>query len=395
MRSNLDKPLGEGAPRGRRSGKSTIAFRPVLAICIGVAIASLAGYVALTPEGLRAPDAEAVSAPDAPQMEAATVPKEAVTAKPADVRQNSAGLQKQTMPDGATVTTFRPSETEIGGPRIIEGMARGQDLRMAHLPEDALIEETAYGRLPTIGPDGRRPVDAYARSWSGTRGTRIAIVVGGLGLSQTGTKYAIEQLPEEITLAFAPNGNSLNRWMQAARRDGHELLVQIPMEPFGYPAVDPGADTLTTDAEAAENLARLRRSLAQITNYTGVMNYMGGRFLASAEAMEPFMREMVSRGLLFLDDGSSAQSRAKLMSRTIGVPFAESEIILDIDRSHAAILKQLDALERSAVRNGSAIGVASAFETSVRAIAAWAEEASTRNIEIVGVAAIADDPARQ
>ncbi len=63
-------------------------------------------------------------------------------------------------------------------------------------------------------------MDQYARPWSGARGTRIAIVVGGLGLSQTGTQRAIEALPEEITLGFAASGNSLQRWMQEARRGG-------------------------------------------------------------------------------------------------------------------------------------------------------------------------------
>ena len=37
----------------------------------------------------------------------------------------------------------------------------------------------------------------------------VAIVLGGLGLSQTGTQRAIRELPGEVTLAFAASGNSL------------------------------------------------------------------------------------------------------------------------------------------------------------------------------------------
>ncbi len=77
---------------------------------------------------------------------------------------------------------------------------------------------------------------------------RVAIVIGGLGLSQTGTQSAIDKLPPEVELAFASNGNSLDRWMQAARRAGHEILMQVPLEPFDYPNVDPGRNTLTVDA---------------------------------------------------------------------------------------------------------------------------------------------------
>ena len=81
-----------------------------------------------------------------------------------------------------------------------------------------------------------------ARAWR--------IVIGGLGLSQTGTQQAIAKLPPEVTLAFAPQGNSIGRWMQEARRKGHEIVMQVPLEPFDYPNVNPGRNTLTVAAIA-------------------------------------------------------------------------------------------------------------------------------------------------
>ncbi len=138
------------------------------------------------------------------------------------------------------------------------------------------------GPLPIRAADGRRPVDVYARPWSGARGARVAIVIGGLAVSQTGTQEAIEKLPAEVTLAFAPQGNSIGRWMQAARRKGHEIVMQVPLEPFDYPNVDPGRNTLTVAATADENLENLRWTLSRTTNYTGVMNYMGARFVGDA-----------------------------------------------------------------------------------------------------------------
>lgn len=262
---------------------------------------------------------------------------------------------------------------------------------MAAMPNDALLEDTPEGRLPIVGPDGMRPVDHYARPWSGARATRVAIVVGGLGLSQTGTQRAIKQLPEEITLAFAASGNSLQRWMQEARRNGHEILLQVPLEPFDYPDNDPGPDTLLTANAPKENLKRLHRSMAKITNYTGVMNYLGGRFLSNADALEPVMRDVAGRGLLFLDDGSSAQTLSGTIGKTLEAPQAFADLQLDGQVDETAILTKLDELERIARRNGSAIGVASAFDESIAAISKWSNEAATRGIEIVGVASLATD----
>src|SRR5690606_7856056 len=124
-------------------------------------------------------------------------------------------------------------------------------------PNEDLLEDTPYGRLPIIGADGLRPMEQYARPWSGARGTRIAIVVGGLGLSQTGTQKAIQDLPGEVTLAFASTGNSLQRWMQLARWGCLEILMQILMVPFGYSETGTDRSSLLTGVPAEENIGRL------------------------------------------------------------------------------------------------------------------------------------------
>jgi polysaccharide deacetylase 2 family uncharacterized protein YibQ len=69
-------------------------------------------------------------------------------------------------------------------------------------------------------------------------------------------------------------------------------------------------------------------------------------------------------------------------------------MVLDATQERGYILSKLDDLERSARRNGVAIGVASAFEVSVDAIATWANEAKARGIEIVSASAAAEDPER-
>lgn len=307
---------------------------------------------------------------------------------------SGANVERTTMPDGTVVTKFTPRPRGENGPALIDTPRIGQDPRMAAMPNEDLLEDTVYGPIPVIGPDGQRPVEQYARPWSGARGTRIAIVVGGLGLSQTGTQRAIKQLPEEVTFAFAATGNSLQRWMKEARNAGHEILLQIPLEPFDYPANDPGRGTLRVDQSPADNLEDLHQSMASITNYTGVMNYMGGRFLADAEALDPVMRDIAGRGLLFLDDGSSAQSLVGQYAKTLDMPHAFADLQLDGQLDEKAILTRLDELERIARKNGTAIGTASAFDESIAAIRTWSEEATLRGIEIVGVSAIATDMQR-
>jgi polysaccharide deacetylase 2 family uncharacterized protein YibQ len=122
------------------------------------------------------------------------------------------------------------------------------------------------------------------------------------------------------------------------------------------------------------------------------MNYLGGRFLSNADALEPVLRDIGKRGLLFLDDGSSAQSKTDAVAKALAVPHAFGDVQLDGELNTDAITKKLDDLERLARRNGSAIGVASAFDESVDAISKWSEGAAMRGIEIVAVSALVADP---
>ena len=299
------------------------------------------------------------------------------------------------MPPGPSIIKLSPDTSDAKNVIVIRDPSElTQDARTAHLPDRALIEQTEYGPLPVRGPDGRRPFDVYAGKWSGSRGARVAIVIGGLGLSQTGTQEAIRKLPGSVTLAFSPQGNSLTRWMQQARRNGHEVLMQLPLEPFDYPRVNPGHNTLITEADPARNTEFLHWALGRTTNYTGVMNYMGARFLADGKAMKPVIDELATRGLMFLDDGTSARSLAGDMAAGARMPFAAGDAVIDAEQDKAAILKRLDQLEATARARTFAIGTGSAFDLTVDTVAAWVREATKRGIEIVPVSALAADPGR-
>jgi polysaccharide deacetylase 2 family uncharacterized protein YibQ len=397
--SDLRKPL---LGRQKKSAGINRRFSVIMAVSVlaVLAIGGLSVYTALSPGNLQktatGPDIQPQLPENMPKTAAADVegPGEASGLKPESGR-SGANINRATMPDGNVVSVYSPRPRDSDGPVLMSGQTYGQDPRMATRPNDALLEETAFGRLPVVGADGLRPMEQYARPWSGARGTRVAIVVGGLGLSQTGSQKAIRELPPEVTLGFAASGNSLQRWMQEARREGHEILLQVPLEPFGYPGTNPGPDTLLAGDPAKVNIDRLHRSMAKITNYTGIMNYLGGRFLSEQAALEPVMRDIGKRGLLFLDDASSAQSLSGGIAKAISAPQGFADVLLDGEVTEAAVLRKLDELERIARRNGQAIGVASAFDESIAAISKWSREAGGRGIEIVGVSALVSQQAGQ
>jgi len=254
--------------------------------------------------------------------------------------------------------------------------------------DPSLIEQSSYGPLPRVSPDGRRPREVYARRSANVPAgvPRIVIVIGGLGLSQTVTQSAIDALPEDVTLAFAPYGSSLQRWVGKAREGHHEVLLQIPMEPGGYEEQNPGAHTLLASG-GASNRDDLHWVLSRMTGYAGVMNYLGGRFTADDTALLPILGEIGERGLFYLDDGSSPRSRTEEVGKALNVPVLTADSTLDRERTQAGIENELNALEDLARRRGLAVGVATAFPISVQTIAQWVSQAESRGVVVVPASA--------
>lgn len=364
--NDLNNPLRDrtGASRTPSEGRRRPVVAPTL-IATGLVAAIIAGFWIAVVDDPDGGQAVAVATIKDPSKEPATT--------------------------GSIAT--RPAGIE-GRPQVQEVALAGRSMARvpAGPPPDALIEISAFGPLPRIGADGRRPLEAYSRAAdlaAGDARPRVAIVVGGLGMSQTGTEQAIRVLPEDVTLAFAPYGASLQRWVDKARLEGHEVLLQLPLEPFGYPDQNPGEHTLLASSDPASYADDLAWNLGRMTSYAGVMNYMGGRFTEDAATVAPFLTKIAARGLLYLDDGTSPTSVALDVGRSLGAPVAGADIVLDAERSAAAIERSLAALEVMARERGSAIGVGSAFPLSTATIARWARQAADRGILLVPVSAAA------
>lgn len=255
-----------------------------------------------------------------------------------------------------------------------------------------MLEETEFGPIPRISGTGIRPFEVYSRpsETPATSGGKplVAIVVSGLGLNTEGTLDAIGKLPEEVTLAFAPYGKTLERTVGAARAEGHELFLEVPLEPFDYPENDPGPDTLLTGRAPRDNLSKLFKIMSSFPGYVGLINNMGARFTASGADFGPMMEELGARGLGYLDDGSSNRSLAPQLARANRVPFGRVNTMIDANPARAPILAALADLEKQARELGYAIGIVSALPVSVEAVTEWAAGLAERGIQIVPASAL-------
>jgi polysaccharide deacetylase 2 family uncharacterized protein YibQ len=260
--------------------------------------------------------------------------------------------------------------------------------------DERLLEATRHGRIPQVSFDGARALDVYSRPVDPTKGDgpRVALIVTGLGVSGATTGDALAKLPSPVTLAFTPYGADVERVAARARGEGHEILLQVPMEPFDYPDNDPGPQTLLTSLAPEQNIDRLQWLMSRIQGYVGVTNYAGGRFTANEQALAPVLREIAKRGLLYVDDGTSPRSLAGQIAGANMMAFAKADIVLDAVPTPTEIDRALTKLEALAKQKGFAVGIAGALPISIDRLSLWAKSTGNRGFVLVPITAIAVKP---
>ena len=402
----LSAPLGKSAKKEQRRFRLPIRIPHMIAGLLGLFVLACAAWalmvddpfggepIAVVATGFDPPKSgpalpTVVSAqgprsydgPDAPAS------KQAPAATPA---QPAAAPLPAANPNTKTVTiidgsTGKRQEVPISGARDIRAPL-----------EQRLLETSRHGAIPRIAPDGARPAELYARAAAPLQGKkegpRVAIVIGGLGVSANVTRQATEKLPGPVTFAFTPYGTDVEGMVTSARAAGHEVLLQAPMEPFDYPDNDPGPQTLLTTLSLDQNTDRLHWLMSRFQGYVGIANYMGARFTSTEAALAPVLKEVSRRGLIYVDDGSSPRSLAGQIASANNLPFARAEILLDAVTTTAHIDRALARLEALAREHGSAVGMASALPASIERIAQWAKAAESRGIALVPITAVAIKP---
>jgi polysaccharide deacetylase 2 family uncharacterized protein YibQ len=384
MTDDLSTPLGQKTERQRRRLRLPFTAMQALAVLLGLFLVAFLAIALFTdnPFGgepvariaLRQPAADGKTpgaAPGQPEPVAKSAPQApSGDSKTVTIIDGSSG-KRQDVVIGSDAADKSGAE-----PAPAMGMA-GIDQR--------LLENSRYGMIPVVA-DGLKPFTVYAADADRTKAAKmpvVAIVVGGLGVGAAKTADAIMKLPPAVTLAFTPYGADPAKLTERARAQRHEILLQVPMEPFDYPDNDPGPQTLLTTLTPEQNIDRLYWHLSRFQGYAGIANFMGARFTAADAVMQPIIREAAKRGLGYLDDGSSPRSAAPSLTAAQSMPFAKADFTIDAVPTSAEIDRTLVKLETLAKERGLAVGVASALPISIDRLAAWIKTLDSRGIMLV------------
>ena len=276
-------------------------------------------------------------------------------------------------------------------PRPAAPAPRGVPENLNRFLDPALVEFTAMGAMPRIGPDGRMPMRAYARPFDrqDTR-PRVALILGGIGLRASLSEEAIRTLPPTIALAFTPYAVNPAPLIEAARDRGFETLLALPMEPTGFPMNDPGHRALLTGLAAGENARRLDWLLARFPGHVGAVGALtsmrGERFAALAEPFAQMQLALNARGLLYFDARPGAPNPERAWGLTV-------DVVVDEPHTRGEMDQRLAQLERLARERGGALGyLGEATPVSLARLSEWFGGLQARGMVLVPVTALMRRP---
>lgn len=237
--------------------------------------------------------------------------------------------------------------------------------------------------VATVGPTNQ-PWQKYAALTQDTGDKPvIAIVIDDAGLDQPRTAKTVD-LPGPITISYLPYARDLQTQVNAARKAGHEVMLHMPMEPSSA-SVDPGPHALLASYDRQKILNEMSWMLDRFDGYVGVNNHMGSKFTADPERMRVVMEVMKSRGLMFLDSRTSADSVGYSTASSFGVPAITRDIFIDDADDAAKIADMLARTENVARKQGFAIAIGHPRDLTIGALHKWIPEIQAKGFVLVPI----------
>lgn len=221
----------------------------------------------------------------------------------------------------------------------------------------------------------------------------IAIVIDDLGYGDE--RLAQEFLALDYPLAFSvlPGYPKSKAAAEAVLAKGKELLLHLPMEPHGYPGINPGKDPILVDLSAGEIKTRIAKHLSSLPRVSGINSHMGSLATQDPEVMKAILEDTKTRGIFFLDSMTTPGSVAKKVAAQVGAVCLRNDLFLDTEsKDEKKVKKMFERAEGIALSKGKAIVIGHLYSGTLKALKNKLPELEKKGIRLVPISSFANEP---
>ncbi|NCC22367.1 MAG: divergent polysaccharide deacetylase family protein [Alphaproteobacteria bacterium] len=296
-------------------------------------------------------------------------------------------LRRTELPRPDAVQLASPSAPPVIPSPVPHAASWSSGEGLSEAPAEGLFVNSKYGNLPVVrSSDGLTPFAAYRRPFNpavltGARGL-VAIVVVDLGLSRENSEAAIKRLPADVSLVLTPYALDSDFWREAARADGHEVWLSLPMESSNVLVDDAGPLTLLTDTSLNVTNDRLLKVLGSATGYAGVIPSRDTVFYNSDLEARELAKSIFERGLGYVDSDPRLHLEPQSVALSMKAPYAHADIWLDDEATGSSIRARLQELERIALERGYAIAFMRPLPVTYDEVSNWIASLDSRGLAL-------------
>lgn len=173
---------------------------------------------------------------------------------------------------------------------------------------------------------------------------KVAIIIDDFGNGQGGTEEMLS-LPIKLTVAIMPFLPTSKTDAELAHKQGHDVIVHMPMEPKqGNPKwLGPGA--ITSNMSNEEIRKRVEDAIDNVPYAVGMNNHMGSKITGDERIMSIVLEVCRERGLFFVDSKTNYHSVVGKLAVQMGMPPVANNIFLDDRHTVSHVSKQMKAVE--------------------------------------------------
>jgi len=213
--------------------------------------------------------------------------------------------------------------------------------------------------------------------------TPVSLIIGGLGVNRGLTQDAIQNLPADVTLSFAAHSTGLQELINSARADGHEVLIEIPMDSANFDPSEPGADkALLTTVTLNENGERLDWLMSRAQGYAGLINFNGDIFLTRSDIAKPYVEHLSKTGVGFFTDGDFETPELSGLASSKAQPFKAGNGLIDPHPVPRVISARLNSLSQTAKSGTHPVGVGFVYPETIAAVRTWISSLDEQNLQL-------------
>jgi len=243
--------------------------------------------------------------------------------------------------------------------------------------------------VPRIAPNGLAPMRAYAASVPAIAGPHVALLVAGLGDDDAQSQEAITMLPAAVSFGLTPYGAHIGALAALACASGHELILEIPMQPLNPATENAGNEALVMAGPISLDQPMLDWDLSQFQGYAGVTDAIGASqgagFMNNPNAKAWLLREIADKGLFFIDARQTGDS-LYAWNRT-------ADVVIDPVSAPQNEAAQLASLIQLAKLRGSALGILMIpAPNAVHMLQSWIQTLGANGVSLVPVSALVLPP---